>query len=199
MKARFQWLLAMILTVIILLPLNVPARDSAVFQDVLTFRPLQPSLQLTLIPPDANEAVHYIFTYELKALHKAHDWIEILFPAGTRFDPPIPEKREDSIPRLRGIIESLAFENHLYTIGCHVLLGLPIITKNEDQSISLRFNFDFDMDPTEELWKTLTIHVLPEAGIVTPPQSGTYTYAIRCKSSPEWQYFDPVTIHSRES
>ena len=195
MKSRFQWFLALMMAGMILLSPKAPARENVPFHSPLSF----PVLQLTLDPPHANEAVHCIFTYELQAIHKSHDWIDIQFPAGTRFDPPIPENREERSKRLVGIIESLSFENHLYTIGCHALQGLPMITENDDQSINLRFLLDFEMDPKEELWKTLTIHISPEAGIVTPPQSGAYSYAIRYKAFPEWQISDPILLLGLET
>lgn len=190
MKARLQWVLALLMAGMIFLSPKAPARENVPFHPPLSF----PFFQLTLDPPHTNEAVHYIFTYELQAIHKAWDWIDIQFPAGTRFDPPIPENREESIPRLIDIMDSLSFENHLHTIGCHALQGLPMITENDDQSINFRFLLDFEMDPKEELWKTLTIHISPEAGIVTPPQSGAYSYAIRYKAFPEWQISDPIPL-----
>ncbi len=145
-------------------------------------------------PPHANEPVHYSFEYKVPNFHDIHDWIEICFPPGTQFQPPLPLEGEDRQDRLIQITDAIFFEGTVYTMNCTIIQGLPVVTYNEDKTISIRFPLPFSMDPTLEQWDTLTIHCSPEAGIVTPPQSGKIAFALRTESSPRWKVAEAIEI-----
>jgi hypothetical protein len=152
------------------------------------------SLVAKISPPHANEPVHYSFEYKVPNFHDIHDWIEICFPPGTQFQPPLPLEGEDRQDRLIQITDAIFFEGTVYTMNCTIIQGLPVVTYNEDKTISIRFPLPFSMDPTLEQWDTLTIHCSPEAGIVTPPQSGKIAFALRTESSPRWKVAEAIEI-----
>jgi hypothetical protein len=85
------------------------------------------------------------------------------------------------------ITDAISFEGAVYSTGCRILQGLPIVTVCNDTSIWIRFSLPFELDPTTEQWNTLTIHFSPEAGIVTPANSGDIAFSIHTESSPQWK------------
>jgi hypothetical protein len=156
------------------------------------------SLVAMISPPNANESVHYSFEYKVPNFHDTHDWMEICFPPGTQFQPPLPLESKERQDRLIQITDAIFFEGAVYSVGCHIVQGLPIITICDDTSIWIRFLLPFELDPTSEQWNTLTIHFSPEAGIVTPPKSGNIAFSIRTESSPQWKTSASVEVIALE-
>ncbi|MDD4029224.1 MAG: hypothetical protein PHX86_05920 [Caldisericia bacterium] len=152
------------------------------------------SLLAKISPPHANEPVHYSFEYKVPNFHDIHDWMEICFPPGTQFQPPLPLEGKERQDRLIQITDAIYFEGAVYSTGCRILQGLPIITMCDDTSIWIRFSLPFELDRTTEQWNTLTIHFSPEAGIVTPANSGDIAFSIRTESSPQWKTSAPIQV-----
>jgi len=152
------------------------------------------SLVAKISPPHANVPVHYSFEYKVPTFHETYEWIEICFPPGTEFQPPLPQEKKEGQDRLIQITDAIYFEGAVYSTGCRILQGLPIITVCEDTSIWIRLCLPFEMDPTIEQWDTLTIHFSPEAGIVTPAKTGDIAFSIRTESSPHWKTSAPIQV-----
>ncbi len=146
-----------------------------------------PRLETKIVPPNANEIAFYTFTYHITENHKDDEWIEIRFPPGTHFEPPIPENRSDRQKRLLEIIDALTFADDIATIDCFALQGIPILTYQEDGAVDIRITFPLAMDPFSDRWRTLTVHISKEAGIATPPMTGDYQYAMRTQHNDKWQ------------
>ena len=162
---------------------------------------LDQSLEVAVFPNLSNVDAEYTFTYYPQRKLEVHEWILLRFPAGTRLEPPIPENDpNERAKRLAKIIEAIIVrplfgEDHCFTNVCS---GLPIVTIKPDQSMDIQFNSEVAIDPTEEKWKTARIIVSPEAGVVTPPKSGSYSFGLRTKAEPKLRESLPVALEEFE-
>ncbi len=64
-----------------------------------------------IVPPLSNISATYHFTFFPHKKHLIADWFKIRFPAGTHFDPPIPEAGRDRDYRLKSILKSMVLSN----------------------------------------------------------------------------------------
>jgi len=145
------------------------------------------SLEVGVLPPLSNVNAEYTFTYFPQKKLEVHDWILLRFPVGARLQPPIPDDPGERARRLAKIIEAITVRPLFGADYCfsNMCSGLPIVTINSDQSMDIRFNSEIAIDPAEEKWSKATVIVSPEAGIVTPPKAGSYSFGLSTIAEPK--------------
>lgn len=142
-------------------------------------------------PPIIGSVAEYDFIVNLEKSLKPHDWIKIKFPPGTSFDPPIPEKESERKQRLRDILDAVSFPD--CTCG-DIIMGLPIITRENDSSIVMLFNTPIEINTGLDSYDRTEILISKEAGIVNPTIAGFYRFYMATKSEATFFESQPVEL-----
>ncbi|MCE5223490.1 copper amine oxidase N-terminal domain-containing protein [bacterium] len=136
-------------------------------------------------PQLIGEVANFQFVYRVEADLPYHARIELKFPPGTSFDPPIPTEEKARIERLRKISENMLF------FSCEIM-GLPIINFLQDGSVSILIR---DSTNKREAGEKVILKIKKEAGIVNPSSPGSYHYYIRTENEEDFFESQPVMIY----
>lgn len=140
-------------------------------------------LEVDVTPSVTNTIADYTFRFSLEQSIKVHDTIQLVFPPGTTFTPPLPEEQDARKTRLVQLMNCIQYipptENWKDPEP-----GIALIDYETDGSIILTLFSHFRLNPEQENYRNLVVTISKEAGIVTPSLPGTYRYKIATSAEP---------------
>jgi len=136
-------------------------------------------------PKYIGDVAYFEFIYTVEAELPVHAWIELKFPPGTSFNPPIPTEETAKKERLKLITDNIEFN------FCEIM-GLPIINYLPDGSVTILFR---DNTNKREIGDKIKLYIYKGAGIANPTTPGSYRYAIRTENEPDFYKSQPVMIY----
>lgn len=138
-------------------------------------------LEVDIDPPVTSSSAEYRFIFYPQENYPDTQWINIRFPKGTFFDPPLSSDRILDISKAIG-----AFAHNVPTCCMH-FQGLPVFHFNDDGTIDMRLILGFPIEVQNEKWDHLMLRISRDAGIHTPAKAGKHAYMLQTEAEPEWR------------
>jgi hypothetical protein len=138
-------------------------------------------LEMDIDPPLPSSSAEYRFIFYPQENYPDTQWINIRFPKGTFFDPPLSSDRILDISKAIG-----AFAYNVPTSSVH-FQGLPVFHFNDDGTIDMRLILGFPIEVQNEKWDHLMLRISRDAGIHTPAEAGEHAYMLQTEAEPEWR------------
>ena len=145
--------------------------------------------QMDVSPQIPDAVADYRIKVHLQDMHPFRSIVSIVFPEGTTFEPPLPERGDERTQRIWKIAGYIYQANPF--LHCHCggsdcfMLGFNINAYQQQH----RINFPMlqIINPDKELWKEIEIVIPKEAGIKTPSTSGPHQYKLHTMIEPFWK------------